>query len=284
MGTLEQWACATLAAFTLAACGGPSTIDDVSTGDGATDTVGDIPSVDVRDVPSDVGDGGSGDAGGATCGEMIPVCNPVTNRGCATGQACSLTGAAGMQTGRCIAAGVGGWEAPCGAAMPCREGFACLSNDMGMTFRCVKLCCGPADTDRCRDIATGGRVNATCSVNINGVDFMGCSADSCDWHLQDCPRRGTVAQTCLAIDVRGATACAVAGMAMAGDPCVRSTDCVQGHLCITAGTGTPTCRRVCDPTATSPADGGGAFRTCPMGFVCRGIRDRPPDFGDCQPM
>lgn len=265
--------------FVMMGCGDPAVVDaggDTRTPDASDSSVTpDVPEAgapDVRDVVMDTG---------PTCGDGIGPCNPVTNANCGSGESCRLAGdGMGGNTTMCGPAGSGGWNAPCSGMMPCREGFACLTNDMGATFRCVRLCC-EGDNARCRDTAAGGRVGATCSVRINGLSFMGCQeASSCDWRLQNCPM---MTQNCVPTDERGTTACNPTGMGATGAMCGGSTgvQCQRGHLCAGPMGGVATCLRICDPMATMATDGGGMFQVCPSGMRCGPVNGFPADFGVC---
>jgi len=282
---LGAFAVISLSGFALAACGDPA----------PTDAGGDSGGVDVRTVMDTGGgtdavdrptsDRPAADVRPMGCGEGLGPCNPVTNTGCMMGEACALGGG----TTQCVAAGTGGWDSPCGMGMPaCREGFACLTNDRGMTFRCVKLCCGATDNDRCRDTTMGGRVGGACSITIgdamgNPLSFMGCvQSANCDWRQQNCM---VATQSCIPVDDRGNTACRASGPTAEGAVCgTGMPECIRGHLCVGPSGGPFACRRICDPTVTAATDGGGMFAMCPTGFMCGGVNMLPMDFGICQPM
>jgi hypothetical protein len=72
-------------------------------------------------------------------------CDPMKQTGCGTGESCNL----GISTDRtrlytdCLAAGPGGYQAPCAVAQDCQAGFSCLhvSVNGGTTVQmCLQLC------------------------------------------------------------------------------------------------------------------------------------------------
>ena len=272
------------ASLALVGCSG-GTDTDAST-DGGTDVVRDVSNMDVQrdDV---MGTDGGTDGGGGTCSTgMLGSCNPVTNAGCPTGQACYIVGDGdGGVTASCSTPGTAGAEMPCANADSCLQGFACL----GDPGRCVKLCCAPGDNDTCRN-GPGGIRGATCSVGIQNVPVFGCQATTnCDWFAQDCAN----GNNCEPTDATGTTTCtSPGGTGMDGAPCGSASgavDCALGYACIQlnndAGTG-PACRKVCDPTATGTDAGttdGGVSRTCDAPLHCGGVNNRPNNYGVCVP-
>lgn len=212
---------------------------------------------------------------GPSCGASLGPCDPITNAGCMTGQACRFTLMNGRLVSSCSRAGTGGFDASCRSDDDCMETFACVSG------KCHKLCCGPGMDEQCRT-GPGGRPGATCTyqlgVNDMAIPIYACAAPMrCNWFSQDCMGNNT----CIAIREDGTTQCVPAGTTPEGQPCETHSQCVRGHICISTGTGSATCRRICDPTGMS--SDAGEFRTCPMGYSCAGLRNAPTDYGACLP-
>ncbi len=87
----------------------------------------------------------TGAAEGFTAKTCTLNCDPVKQTGCGTGQSCNL----GISTDRtrlytdCIAAGAGGYQAPCTEAADCQVGFSCLHvslNGGAEQQMCLALC------------------------------------------------------------------------------------------------------------------------------------------------
>jgi hypothetical protein len=267
------------AALALGACSGGG-------GNDAGDTRGPSDAGDVAMV-TDIGPQDGPPEAGPACGSGLGPCNPVTNTGCATGQACQ-TSVNMDQTAlvtSCGRAGTGGYGASCMSEDDCMETFTCLG-DRG----CMKLCCGLGDDETCRT-GPGGRPGATCTAQIatrnggpSGLWF--CTLPMrCDWFAQDCAGGAN----CLPVRADGTTECQAAGTSTNGQPCGGSTgmNCARGYICI-AAMPTAVCRQICDPTLAAGADAGttpdgGVSRACPSGYRCGGVNDRPRNFGVCVP-
>jgi hypothetical protein len=274
------------ASLGLAGCPQPGAPDTGFTD--ASDTVQDTHNVmDVQHdaPPTDV----PMDTSSATCSTaMLDNCNPVSNAGCMTGQACYFGGNGdGGVTSGCNTPGTITTGHACSTAEGCLPGLACL----GTPGTCVKLCCGPSDNQTCRT-GPGGMPGATCSIPINGVPFYGCLAtQNCDWFAQDCTNGGN----CQPVDSSGTTTCATAGTATDGAACGGSAgDCARGFTCIQSGdAGAAVCRQVCDPSFVTGSDAGptpdgGVPHTCSTGFHCGQVGFPPSggtisNFGVCIP-
>jgi hypothetical protein len=267
-------------ALAIAACNGNQTMNEAGGSDASDvgpDIVDHVVINDAGDVPMDVPMESS-----TTCGSGYGPCNPVTNAGCPTGQACFVAsdGDGGVTT-VCSMPGTAGWGQHCASADGCMQGFACLGS------MCLRLCCGPGDNATCRS-SPGGMNGALCNQPLAGVSFYGCQAvTNCDWFQQNCPGGGS----CEPTDTAGDTACNPAGTGRAGAQCAGSStsvNCAPGYTCI-LDMGSMTnahCRQVCDPTVGPTDDAGttpdgGVSRRCPTGTMCNPVGMRPMNYGVC---
>jgi hypothetical protein len=103
-------------------------------------------------------------------------CDPIAQKGCGAAQSCDLA----ISTDRtrlytsCIAAGTGGYQAPCGAAEDCKAGFSCLKvavNGGAEQHICLQACVsGSTTTGAC---PTGQACQAIPPPNTLGATQYG---------------------------------------------------------------------------------------------------------------
>lgn len=271
--------CAVVVALALGACGpGTNTMD---TGTGGTDVVTPMPDAtnpmmetgpgdpDVVTPPADTM--GSETSMPATCGGGLGPCNPVTNTGCMTGQAC-----VGLTTTQCVPAGAGGPGTACMDSTDCREGLACLGESAGNST-CQRLCCGEGDDERCRT-GPSGQPGARCNGGIRDSSLFFCTVPTrCDVFEQNCP----AGRACTVTAADGTTDCYPAGTPTAGQPCggTGGMNCAAGAVCLVQmGSTQGMCYRYCDPAAA------GTPRGCLAGNTCqRATGILPNTIGICAP-
>lgn len=102
-------------------------------------------------------------------------CDPIAQKGCGAGQACNLaisTDRSRLYT-QCIAAGTGGYQAPCTAAEDCMAGYSCLKvsiNGAAQQQMCLQGCVSGGTTNAC---ATGQTCRAIAPPNTLGTTTYG---------------------------------------------------------------------------------------------------------------
>jgi hypothetical protein len=84
------------------------------------------------------------DTNWGVCVQLAPLCDGVTQAPCPADQACQFVSRRGMFELRCVRAGTGVDDSPCGAGTPgCARGFVCVREGNG-SF-CRKTCGGDPD-------------------------------------------------------------------------------------------------------------------------------------------
>ncbi len=175
--------------------GGPDTSGDADT-DTDTDTDADTDADTDTDTDTNTG---AEQLQGDPCSEENPwVCNPVTNSGCADGEACVWKREAGVWAFVCDESGDGAVGDSCGDSSPCGPGLYCQEGI------CVEYCCGDSDCDgvtcnyqdNWNQNITGDTLGLCLGEQLRGdpcsdenpwecnpVTNEGCSGDdvACDW-------------------------------------------------------------------------------------------------------
>jgi hypothetical protein len=202
------------------------------------------------------------DAAPGACGEALGgACNPYSQTGCASGQACVMTirQATNAVSTYCAIPGTGAYGSRCLLPEACAPGLVCVNN------QCRRLCCD-GEIDACSTAMTGTTARCQIDIGLGSAGVLACG-EVCDWRASTCPANST----CVPFDSDGvASDCVISGNRMDGDPCLRLSDCGQGLLCVGDGS-SQVCRAICDTAAAS----------CSGVYSCRPVANRPAGFGVC---
>ena len=206
---------ALIALVLLLGCGGE---DGASATDTATGAGGDGATLDTGAKSDAGGDGASGatadgssDAQGA--GDTGPVCHPIKNTGCPTGQHCVYSGDLIL----CEDDGAHGVGEACDDGKGCKVGI-CLKPKAGES-RCAPFC--TVDVQ-----CASGSCNTLEGSKGKACDMGGTQLTPCDILAQDCKEAGTA---CYATS--HGFGCLKAGIAAVGEACSDEDGCKKGVAC-----------------------------------------------------